>query len=71
MFPSLLRRVLGLTQFVARQVQRVKNKWKVTLKDGLISVNGKDYLFSKCNGYVCSYLSLPSLGTDKIILRCT
>ncbi|GAA5839869.1 hypothetical protein JCM3766R1_004706 [Sporobolomyces carnicolor] len=32
------------------KVQRVKNKWKVTLKDGLISVNGKDYLFSKCNG---------------------
>ncbi|GAA6007766.1 hypothetical protein JCM11491_003957 [Sporobolomyces phaffii] len=32
------------------KVQRVKNKWKVTLKDGLISVNGKDYLFSKCSG---------------------
>ncbi|SGZ26821.1 BQ5605_C025g09966 [Microbotryum silenes-dioicae] len=32
------------------KVQRVKNKWKVTLKDGLVSVNGKDYLFAKCNG---------------------
>ncbi|GAA5936569.1 uncharacterized protein JCM15063_001924 [Sporobolomyces koalae] len=32
------------------KVQRVKNKWKVTLKDGLISVNGKEYVFSKCNG---------------------
>ncbi|GAA6018187.1 hypothetical protein JCM10207_002861 [Rhodosporidiobolus poonsookiae] len=32
------------------KVQRVKNKWKVTLKDGLVSVNGKEYLFAKCNG---------------------
>ncbi|KAM0789446.1 hypothetical protein ACM66B_000269 [Microbotryomycetes sp. NB124-2] len=32
------------------KVQRVKNKWKVTFKDGLVSVNGKDYLFAKCNG---------------------
>jgi hypothetical protein len=36
----------------AEQVQRVKNKWKVTLKDGLVSVNGKEYLFAKCQGYV-------------------
>jgi transcription initiation factor TFIIA large subunit len=32
------------------KVQRVKNKWKCVLKDGMIHVNGKDYLFSKCNG---------------------
>ncbi|KAH7105201.1 transcription factor IIA, alpha/beta subunit-domain-containing protein [Auriculariales sp. MPI-PUGE-AT-0066] len=32
------------------KVARVKNKWKTTLKDGIIHVNGKDYLFSKCNG---------------------
>ncbi|BGP17104.1 hypothetical protein JCM10213_003883 [Rhodosporidiobolus nylandii] len=32
------------------KVQRVKNKWKVTLKDGLVSVNGKEYLFAKCQG---------------------
>jgi len=32
------------------KVQRVKNKWKVTLKDGIASVNGKDYLFTKCQG---------------------
>lgn len=32
------------------KVTRVKNKWKVQLKDGIISVNGKDYLFSKCQG---------------------
>lgn len=35
------------------QVARVKNKWKCVLKDGMIHVNGKDYLFAKCNGYVC------------------
>lgn len=32
------------------KVQRVKNKWKITLKDGIISVQGKDYVFHKCNG---------------------
>jgi len=32
------------------KVQRVKNKWKITLKDGVISAEGKDYLFNKCQG---------------------
>lgn len=32
------------------KVQRVKNKWKITLKDGIISADGKDYLFGKCQG---------------------
>ncbi|KAF8813899.1 transcription factor IIA, alpha/beta subunit [Phlegmacium glaucopus] len=32
------------------KVARVKNKWKCTLKDGMIHVNGKDYLFQKCTG---------------------
>ncbi|KIY70647.1 hypothetical protein CYLTODRAFT_419602 [Cylindrobasidium torrendii FP15055 ss-10] len=32
------------------KVARVKNKWKLTLKDGMIHVNGKDYLFQKCSG---------------------
>ncbi|TFK25202.1 transcription factor IIA, alpha/beta subunit [Coprinopsis marcescibilis] len=32
------------------KVARVKNKWKCTLKDGMIHVNGKDYLFAKCGG---------------------
>ena len=32
------------------QVQRVKNKWKCVLKDGVIHMNGRDYLFSKCTG---------------------
>ena len=34
------------------QVQRVKNKWKCVLRDGMVHLNGKDYLFSKCTGYV-------------------
>jgi hypothetical protein len=34
------------------QVQRVKNKWKTVFKDGMIHINGRDYLFQKCNGYV-------------------
>ncbi|KAG9049563.1 hypothetical protein FS837_009901 [Tulasnella sp. UAMH 9824] len=32
------------------KVQRVKTKWKCVLKDGIVSVGGKDYLFSKCTG---------------------
>ncbi|KAI8926478.1 transcription factor IIA, alpha/beta subunit-domain-containing protein [Entophlyctis helioformis] len=31
------------------KVQRVKNKWKTILKDGVANINGKDYLFSKAN----------------------
>ncbi|EIN11525.1 transcription factor IIA alpha/beta subunit [Punctularia strigosozonata HHB-11173 SS5] len=32
------------------KVARVKNKWKCVLKDGMIHVNNKDYLFAKCTG---------------------
>ena len=32
------------------KVQRVKNKWKCVLRDGVASIGGRDYLFSKCNG---------------------
>ncbi|KAF2758737.1 transcription factor IIA, alpha/beta subunit [Pseudovirgaria hyperparasitica] len=32
------------------KVQRVKNKWKCTLKDGILTTNGKDYLFHKATG---------------------
>ena len=34
------------------KVQRVKNKWKCVLRDGVASIGGRDYLFSKCNGCV-------------------
>ncbi|ODV64014.1 transcription initiation factor IIA large subunit [Ascoidea rubescens DSM 1968] len=32
------------------KVQRVRNKWKCTLKDGIASIDGKDYAFMKCTG---------------------
>jgi transcription initiation factor TFIIA large subunit len=32
------------------KVSRIKNKWKTVLKDGVIHVNGKDYLFNRSNG---------------------
>jgi len=32
------------------KVQRVKNKWKCTLKDGILTTNGKEYLFHKAQG---------------------
>lgn len=32
------------------KVQRVRNRWKCVLKDGVASIDGRDYLFAKCNG---------------------
>ena len=32
------------------KVQRVKNKWRIVLKDGIMSVDGRDCLFHRCNG---------------------
>ncbi|PKS08220.1 hypothetical protein jhhlp_005162 [Lomentospora prolificans] len=32
------------------KVQRVRNKWKCTLKDGVLTVNGKEYVFHKATG---------------------
>ena len=32
------------------KVWRVKNKWKCIFKDGIMNVNGKDYLFNRANG---------------------
>lgn len=32
------------------KVQRVKNKWKCTLKDGVVTIDGKDYVFHKSTG---------------------
>lgn len=31
------------------KVQRVKNKWKYILKDGVANINGKDYVFNRAN----------------------
>ncbi|SAL97246.1 hypothetical protein [Absidia glauca] len=32
------------------KVTRTKNKWKCVLRDGIMLVNGRDYLFSRANG---------------------
>jgi len=32
------------------KVQRVKNKWKCVLKDGILTTNKKEYLFHKATG---------------------
>lgn len=36
------------------QVQRVKNKWKCTLKDGVLNTGGKEWLFHKGQGNFAS-----------------
>lgn len=32
------------------KVNRTKNRWKCSLKDGVMHLNGQDYLFSKATG---------------------
>lgn len=32
------------------QINRSRNKWKFYLKDGIMSLGGKDYVFQKSNG---------------------
>jgi transcription initiation factor TFIIA large subunit len=32
------------------QINRSRNKWKFYLKDGIMSIGGKDYVFQKSNG---------------------
>lgn len=32
------------------KIQRVRNKWKFHLKDGIMNLNGKDYVFQKATG---------------------
>jgi len=32
------------------KVQRTKNKWKCVLKDGVLTINGQEYVFHKANG---------------------
>ena len=32
------------------QVHRVKNKWKINVRDGVFRVDGQDYLFKKGTG---------------------
>ncbi|KAJ2328784.1 transcription factor IIA subunit alpha, partial [Coemansia sp. RSA 2673] len=32
------------------QVTRSKNKWKCVLRDGIMLINGRDYLFQKATG---------------------
>ena len=39
---------LVLAQF--ENVKRVKNKWKVTLKDGICNLEGRDYMFHRGTG---------------------
>lgn len=32
------------------KVTRIKNKWKCVLKDGIVNINGKDYIFNRATG---------------------
>ncbi|PRT53524.1 Transcription initiation factor IIA large subunit [Wickerhamiella sorbophila] len=41
---------LGVMLCLYDRVQRVKNKWKYVLKDGVATVNNTDYIFNKATG---------------------
>lgn len=45
-----VKRVVIMARY--EKVERVKtqNKWKIVLKDGIVCVGGKEYIFSKCTG---------------------
>lgn len=32
------------------QITRAKNRWRFTLKDGIMNINGRDYVFQKAHG---------------------
>jgi len=32
------------------KVHRARNKWKFSLREGIMHIDGKDYCFSKCAG---------------------
>lgn len=35
---------------ISHQIHRTKNKWKFYLKDGVMSIEGKDHVFAKATG---------------------
>lgn len=41
---------LFISSLFALQIHRSKNKWKFHLKDGIMNLNGRDYVFSKAIG---------------------
>ena len=45
--------MIGLDNMIVCQfdkIQRVRNKWRFYLKDGIMHLNGKDYVFQKATG---------------------
>lgn len=42
--------MLNLNIVLDPQINRSRNKWKFYLKDGIMSLGGKDYVFQKSNG---------------------
>jgi len=47
---SLMFSNFVLLSFFLSQITRTRNKWKFHLKDGIMNLNGKDYVFQKANG---------------------
>nr|CAD7394131.1 unnamed protein product [Timema cristinae] len=43
-------KVRRLKKMLTFQITRSRNKWKFYLKDGIMSLGGKDYVFQKANG---------------------
>lgn len=41
---------MTMLQFAYFQINRSRNKWKFYLKDGIMNIGGKDFVFQKSNG---------------------
>ena len=58
LYPSLFDFFYFITNFFLDNVvicqfdkiQRVRNKWRFNLKDGIMNLNGKDYVFQRASG---------------------
>ena len=48
--PVLCRRLTHSLAVPVHQITRSRNKWKFHLKDGVMNLSGKDYVFQKAVG---------------------
>lgn len=48
------------------KVQRVKNKWKCTLKDGILSTGGKEYVFDEPQPIVSMLIEFTDMSLAKL-----
>lgn len=56
-----------LIHFGCLQITRSRNKWKFYLKDGIMNIGGKDYIFQKSNGDAEWWMSVLNINRIEAI----